>query len=307
MPQTLFGFESMWSRDSVYIRASQDAVNLVAGSGKLVMFGTENWCGYDGLVSFSVLEGEVITESASGLALPSYNDIRHIAYNSSYIYLGYNGRRPTSSGIAAYEIETNTIAWIQPIPGGPVGSLVTDETVIGADTILLNAYNGEIIGDRDQDSVEVPVNSVGNLAFWYAAVNSQAGLSDLEFWDDITPEINQPPLLLDDSIVLRTGHGMSLGRVRVFDRQTNILLWETDQNVISNVAVAHNRAYFLTALVELVAMDIQSGSVIGKVAFTPEHVVPDEYGFYVAASGNNVFVYLGDSQQLFAFHFSQEK
>ena len=290
-----------------YNRISQEAVNLVAGSGKLVMFGTENWCGSDGLVSFSALDGEIITESVSGLALPTYNDIRHVAYNSSYIYLGYDGRRPNPSGVAAYEIQTNTIAWIQPIPGGPIGSLVTDETVIGVGTILLNAYNGEIVGNRNQDGVEAPVNSVGNLAFWYAAVNSQASLSALEFWDDITPEINQPPLLLDNSIVLRTGHGTTLGRVRVFDRQTNGLLWETDQNVISNVAVANNRAYFLTGLAELVAMDVWTGSVVGRVTFAPVNIVADEYGFYVAASENNVFVYFGDSQQLFAFRFSADE
>ncbi len=307
MPQTLSGFESMWSRDSVYMRASQDAVNLVAGSGKLVMFGTVNWCGYDTLVSFSTRDGEVIAESASGRTIPSYNDIRHIAYNSTYIYLGYNGRRPTPSGVAAYEIENNTIAWIQPIPGGPIGSLVTDEMTVGVGTVLLNASSGEIIGDRDQDALEYPLNSMGNLAFWYVTVSPHSSLSALEFWDDITPEIYQPPLLLDNSIVLRTGHGMTLGRARVFDRQTNTLLWETDQNVISNVAIAHDRAYFLTGSAELMAMDVRTGSVVGRVAFIPANVVSDEYGFYVAASENNVFVYFGDSQQLFAFHFSESE
>jgi outer membrane protein assembly factor BamB len=304
LPKTWTNFEPTWLLDDVYLHKTQNGVNLVASGEKLVTYGTLSRCGKDRLVSFSAIDGEIIAQSASGYPIPSNTGIHHIAYNTAHVYLGYDGNRNTPSGVIAYNIDSNTIVWIQPIPidrGSQIGSLVAEETTIGAGAFLLDASTGEII--REQK--EFPLNSFGHFAFWYTAVNPQSDSSTLEFWDDLTPEIYQPPLLTNDNIVVRTAQGWrTFGKVRVFDRQTNNLLWETNENVVSNVAVDHSHAYFLTSAAELVAMDIQTGHVLGKVEFDAENLEPqDDRGFFVAASDNNVFVYFGDSRRLLAFHF----
>jgi outer membrane protein assembly factor BamB len=314
-PQALTNFEPTWFLDDVYIQKTQNGVNLIASGEKLVMYGALSRCGNDGLVSFSTNDGKVITQSASGHPIPSNTGIHHIAYNDTHVYLGYNGNRNTPSGVLAYKIDINTIVWIQPLPintGSQIGSIIVDETTLGIGTtqyFLLDASTGEILRERIENTLKFPLSSLGHLAFWHAAANPQSSLSTLEFWDRLTPEIYQPPLLTNDSIVVRTARdGRIFGKVRVFDRQTNGLLWETSENVISNVAVTHARAYFLTSAAELVVMEIQTGHVLGKVEFDAENLEPqDDRGFYVAATDNNVFVYFGDGRQLFAFRFSPDE
>jgi outer membrane protein assembly factor BamB len=307
LPKTLTNFEPTWFLDDVYLHKTQNGVNLVASGEKLVMYGTLSRCGYDRLISLSAINGKIIAQSASGLPIPWNTGIHHIAYNATYLYLGYDGARSTPSGVIAYEIDTNTVVWEQPIPidsGSQIGSLIVDETMLGVGTtryFLLDVSTGEIIHERK----EFLLNSFGLYAFWYAAVNPQSDSSTLDFWDDLTPEIYQPPLLTNGNIVIRTARGWrTFGKVRVFDRQTNSLLWETDEDVISNVAIDRVHAYFLTSAAELVATDIQTGQVVGKIEFNSENLEPqDDRGFFIAASDNNVFVYFGDSRRLFAFRF----
>jgi outer membrane protein assembly factor BamB len=302
-------FESSWALDHIYIRESQSATYLVANSNKLILYGTVNWCGNDTLVSFSISDGQIIAEAPARNSIAWNSGIHHIAYTPNFIYLGLDGSRSTPSKLAAYEIDTNSIAWVQSLPisgGSQIGSLVTDKTTVGVSTtqyFLLDALTGEIKRELGKEPSGSLPSSYGFYALWYAAAHPQAELSTLEFWDNQTPEIHQPPIVLDDSIVLRTGDGRLLGRVRAFDAQTNALIWETDSIVVSNVAVDKFRAYFLTASAELIVMDIRTGLVTGKIEFAPENIAAEsDYGFYVAAKENNVFIYFGDSQQLFAFH-----
>ena len=77
-----------------------------------------------------------------------------------------------------------------------------------------------------------------------------------------------------------------------------------NQNIISNVVVADSTTFFLTDSAELVAYDIESGQQIGSVQFSGETILPESNrGYFVAAGGENVFVYFGDGRQLFALRF----
>jgi outer membrane protein assembly factor BamB len=207
--------------------------------------------------------------------------------------------------VAAYEIDTNTIVWVQPLPidsGSQIRSLFTDETTIGAGTggsFLLDASTGEITGEQNVE--------IGTFGLWYMAVSPLSSSKPFEFTPNQDREIHQSPILLDESIVFRTGSGWLLGKVHTFDRQTKTLLWETDKNVVSNVAVDQSTAYFLTDSAELIARYIRTGRVVGKVEFAPKDITAeDDRGFYVAADDNHVFVYFGDSRQLFALNLNPQ-
>lgn len=308
--QTLTNFEPTWFLDDIYISRTQNGVNLVAHNENLFMYGTIGRCGNNNLVRFSTTDGEVVSKSASGISVPTYTGVNHIAYDSAHVYLGYDGHRNAPSNVVAYNIDTNIVEWMQPIPitsGSQIGSLTVNE-IIGVSTtefFLLNASTGQILSEPSEGEREYPLSSLGYYAYWYAAINPQSSLSTLEFWAKLTPEIYQPPILLDDIIVFRTAQpGKNVGKVRVFNLQTSDMLWETSENVISNVAIDHTRAYYLTSAAELMALDLQTGAVLGKIEFTSESLEPqDKQGFYIAANDNNVFVYFGDSRRLFAFRF----
>ncbi len=308
--QTLSNFEPAWFLDDIYISRTQNGVNLVAYNERLFMYGTQGRCGNNNLVRFSTTDGEIISKSASGISVPTNTGVNYIAYDNSHVYLGYDGHRNAPSNVVAYNIDTNIVDWMQTIPiasGSQIGSLIANK-IIGVSTtefFLLNASTGEILSEPREVEWEYPLSSLGYYAYWYASINPQSSLSTLEFWAKLTPEIYQPPILLNDIVVFRTAQSRkNIGKVRVFNLQTSDLLWETSENVISNVAIDHTRAYYLTSAAELMALDLQTGAVLGKVEFTSENLEPqDERGFYVAANDNNVFVYFGDSRRLFAFRY----
>jgi len=308
-PKSMNRFELMWSLDDIYIRDSKAAVYLIAGSKKLVMYGRDNRCGYDKLVNFSANDGEY--KIHSNHAIPSNTGVHHTAYDSNYAYWGYDGNRSNLSSIVAYEIDRDTISWIQhPSVGrsSQIGYLLTDGTTVNADTTVLNASNGEIIRERDRNVESEPLHSSGNPAFWYATVNLQDNSDSLEFWNNLSLSMYQPPLLLENTIINRTHRGDALGKIEIFNRKTYELLWDTPENVISNVSTNGSTIFFLTSSAKLLAVDIETGQEIGLIQFTNERFqLGETRGFFVAANEGSVFVYLGDSRQILAFRLLSDE
>ncbi len=78
------------------------------------------------------------------------------------------------------------------------------------------------------------------------------------------------------------------------------MLWETDEIVISNVAIANEFAFFLTESATLIGLNTATAEQTVLVQFTSGNVhLQADRGFYVAANENNqLFAYFGDSRQL---------
>jgi outer membrane protein assembly factor BamB len=114
----------------------------------------------------------------------------------------------------------------------------------------------------------------------------------------------QPPMISHNVIVARAGEAKFLGLAFGVDATTGHTLWEY-QNIIGNIAVDGDIAYFLTRDVQLWAVDIKTGNRLGIVSFSP-NTNPDSVNnaYHVAASNGIVVTYLGEGQQMFAFRFS---
>ncbi len=113
--------------------------------------------------------------------------------------------------------------------------------------------------------------------------------------------VYEPPILTKNAIVARVGEARFSGIVFAVDRTTGNLLWHYE-DVLSNVAVTDSIAFFLTDDVQLVAVDVSSGRVVGEVNFTPDRIDdPVNTPFHVASSDGIAVVYFGDGRQLFAF------
>ena len=88
------------------------------------------------------------------------------------------------------------------------------------------------------------------------------------------------------------------------ERETGKRLWEYP-NTLGNVTVGNSIVYVMTSDTQVVALDIKTGEQLGKIDFTPDLIQPRQYNkFYLSANDDGgLLVYLGESNQLFAFRF----
>jgi outer membrane protein assembly factor BamB len=101
--------------------------------------------------------------------------------------------------------------------------------------------------------------------------------------------------------------------VYVTDSATGQILWQSDSDIISNIAVMGNEVFMLTADSTLRLVDIRSGLTIesfliqpGIDFYEPDHSV-QHAGYYLCADTENQYLYviLGDSRQMISFRINQ--
>jgi outer membrane protein assembly factor BamB len=316
-------FEQAWSISDVVLLASDSAVFMAANEDHVVLYGVNGRCGNPRLINLNADDGTIFREGVK--AMPSNRGIYHTAYNSDYFFLGYNGPGKAiegttmdAGGIAAYEINTGEIRWTRKISGTrEIRSLVSGDNLISIDGggfshwfYLINSKTSEIIAKQDKLELGLP-SPPANFAYWYhhVALNifqlaHQFDVETMALWAERFDNVFQPPIHSDGALFVRRDVGTSLGNIAALNGETGDLIWETEKNVVSNVAVDGAAAFFVTSQAELVALDVETGQKIGSVQFSNgETQLGEDRGYFVAASGGNVFVYLGDGRQLFAFRF----
>ncbi|MCB9419064.1 MAG: PQQ-binding-like beta-propeller repeat protein [Ardenticatenaceae bacterium] len=314
-------FEGNWSISEIFLSASDSAVFMAANENRILLYGTIDVpCGDTLLLSIDTDSGEFLNKGTLRIFTTG---VYRTAYNSDYFFVGYIGFGkiiPASTegvgGIAAYEINTGELRWVRKITGNrTVISLVADDTTISVDGIqsqyhLIDAQTGEFISSLDKPSEVIGSVYATNMAYWYDHVTNtslpeqEPDIQNIAFWAERFGNVFQPPVLSDGVLLVRRGVGTSLGDVAALNGETGDLIWETEKNVVSNVAVDGAVAFFVTSQAELVALDVETGQKVGSVQFSNgETQLGEDKGYFVAASGGNVFVYLGDGRQLFAFHF----
>lgn len=121
------------------------------------------------------------------------------------------------------------------------------------------------------------------------------------------------PVITDNLILVKNGY-IDSSPVSAIRKSDGDIVWQFNQNVVSNIAVGGDITYFLTKETELFAVDTQTGSILGSVKFTPsfsEKYTPNfsqDHDFlntsiYVAADDDIVAIYFEDTRQLSIFRF----
>jgi outer membrane protein assembly factor BamB len=119
-----------------------------------------------------------------------------------------------------------------------------------------------------------------------------------------------------DGIILKRYY-LGYGSVKAFSPGTGNQLWAIDEPVVSNIAVDDSTAYFVTMNTELIAVNIPTGEILGRLSFTPEfdpgfdYYDPNYRSSFdflneaptVAADNNYIVVYFEDKKQLSVFRF----
>ncbi len=318
-------FAENWTIANVFLAASRKAIYMVANENHIVLYGKiDARCGSPILINLDTHDGSIIHIGVR--RMPSHQGIDNTAYNTDYFYLGYNkpGKAIATStvasgGVIAYDLDTSEIKWRTIISGTrSIRSLVASDDVISIDGgmfpnyyYLLDSDSGEVISKLDKFTSGLSRSgSETNTAYWYDYVISNpspaqnADVQNIVFWAERFDKVSQPPVIHNDMLLIRQNEGTSLGKILALNEQHGDVVWETENDVVSNVAVNDSTAFFLTSSAKLFAIDVETGQKIGFVQFAKGDVqLAESRGFFVAANEEDVFVYMGDSRQLFSFRF----
>jgi outer membrane protein assembly factor BamB len=197
--------------------------------------------------------------------------------------------------------------------------MVTNTTISvdgnsSANYYLLDAQSGQIIETRYKKDTNYLWFSRDGILYERVQLHSFQAINQRNgdvVWQSPFWAVYQSPILSSGILLVRSGTSASEGTIYALDSVTGDVLWEY-AGVVSNVAVQDSTAYFLTSNAQLLAVNIREGNIVGSVDFgTDKFVLQDEnlfsHGFSVVAINNTVSVHLGDSQQLFAFHFLSDE
>ncbi len=198
--------------------------------------------------------------------------------------------------------------------------MVEEGTAITADGTIIHVLENGV------GKTSLASDSPAVFAVWYDYISKSRSpedtddISNINFWRERFHDVSQPPILFNDLLLVKRNEmitdgikrdgsideGTAIGSVVLLDGDTGETIWQTDNDVISNVAIDKSTAFYLTTSAELVAMDLDTGQITGSVQFmVPEIQFGSDRGYFVAAADGTVFAYFGDSRQLFSFRFSQ--
>ena len=227
------------------------------------------------------------------------------ARNSKYIYVSTvppEARRSELGGaveITAYYSSTGQIAWRRKY----VGEGITGVSQMVADEFIVSMIGGFGHGEYDNS---LSINAINGDEVSYQPIadnnfiNMPSGQAVHYFQLE---ELSNSLLLIQPA----------LKKIYAYDPSINSTLWDLEiPNIVSNIAIENNTIFFLTDDAALWSVNGKTGDPLATLTFESKNSVislSNGYPFrhYIIASDDIVVVYLGDSHQLFAFHFSPGK
>ena len=115
------------------------------------------------------------------------------------------------------------------------------------------------------------------------------------------------PVMADELIIVKSGHG-AYSPITALRKNDGSIVWKFGQNVVSNVAVDHTYAYFVTENAQLVAINTQTGEVLAVSDFTPGFDKDFDFvntSIYITAFNKIIAVYFENTHQLTIMQFQQ--
>ncbi len=312
--------ELLWEINDIYVPSSSNGVFLNVLNSELTYYGANRRCGRNRL-NILDLEGNFIRHEQD---FTSRRGLSTMTANSKFVVIGFNSTGKVgveaagndafrgAGGIAVYSSQISNIAWQKKI----TGTLGIDELALYDDLIiteggsraltpqylLIDAADGTIINAFDYTDTLPPISP-------YAYLYGNRHLDSPEMfnrWVDVFQNVYQAPIAQSGYVILRDENGVQVGTISVLKEIDASRMWFTPNVVLSNVAVNREFALFLTQTSELIVAKLETGEQMGSVKFSPsEAQMIEDGGFFVAVNEDNlIFVYFGDSRQLFAFEFN---
>lgn len=238
----------------------------------------------------------------------------------NHVYVSYN---EFSGGfVTAYRVDGGIEVWrtkigndgVSDIEITPIGLLVTTNDRGKKRYYLLNENDGQI---RKSFKDQYALNDffIQNGQNIFKLTDRGVASSGIHNWETKLNELPYRPTIKTihrNDIVLIDVRDHFLSQIVALDSETGTILWQTQRNIKSNLAVENNNIYFLTEDASLLAVDLMTGHVLGQVEFSPSFKEMVEFDFvntYPRVSVDNgiVVVYFDNARQLFAFSFSPKE
>ncbi len=115
--------------------------------------------------------------------------------------------------------------------------------------------------------------------------------------------IDSWPVFTNGVLVLVPGNGKDY-LVSAIDAQTGQELWRTEETFGSNVVWHKDSLYVLRNDATLVELDLRTGQVLEEISFHPNTINAGAWAYWLASDGEKIYIYFGDSQELFALELS---
>ncbi len=300
------GFEELWRASDIFIAANDSGSNLVVLDDGLFFVGSITQNDYPILQKVNVRTGERDWQYQymGNVPLLILSNQRNIVLGSgipSKVTI-FNAQSGNIVSQSSFSITTRGVEYI--LSEG-------DElyvNVVPANFYLVDENSGDIKTFENPNEA-YPVFLKKDKFIYHRELSNRLQASDEQngskIWMiELAGEIIQIPVFTDDLIIVRTGRVS--GPIYAIDQITGRILWDFQSGVVSNIAVADNKAYFLTETSRLSVINIQTGELISEIEFYPSVLELDDFDlvnrkFYVAAAENIVAVYFGSSRQLFTF------
>jgi outer membrane protein assembly factor BamB len=209
-------------------------------------------------------------------------------------------------GVIAFDGPTGNVIWRSDFYGLSVVTVGARVIVGGFSRVLaLNSENGQTLWET-----HVPAN-VGRVELRDNLLYVVGGDPPTEILDpgtgNIVDQFEEPFSFWQEpslgSSLFRTGRGEDVIAINAI---SGLEIWRKDAKVISNLAVTPSYIYALDLNGDLFRLNPLTGQSESFIQFTPvpfnlhnNEGIP--YYYYIATDANLIFVYLGDSAQLFAF------
>jgi hypothetical protein len=116
--------------------------------------------------------------------------------------------------------------------------------------------------------------------------------------------IDSWPVLRNDALIISSGNGKDYAIIAL-DRQNGRGLWRTDEEFGSNVVQHQGSLYALRNDAVLVRIAPTTGQVETEFPFYPASIDGGAQDYWLASDEERLFVYFGDSRELFAFVLSK--
>ncbi len=235
-----------------------------------------------------------------------------LALDSKLIVLGSDDIHQQKSSVIAFDANTGHILWRVAYDGMVITSTGTNIIVGGVGKVMaLDGASGKILWETGVQANVTTIVVEDNLLYVVGAASSHYYVLDAVN-GDILSEIGgdypaSQEFILGNIVYKTTGEGDVVAK----DRSNGEELWRNHANGISNLATTSSSVYILSRDGNLQKLNPMAGFAENFIRFIPSpffiYSGEDrgfEYPYYIAVDtrSNFLFVYLGDSSQLFAFN-----
>jgi len=248
-----------------------------------------------------------------------------IALDSKNIYAqAPNSFAGPAVSIVAYDIGSGSEVWrttfdwnyaigIEYMVLAPQSLEVTTINHNNSEIYLIEPENGNIqtsFKDKDEYTLFMVENETfydwtGKYVTATGKINWKTQVSDENY---VRPAIDTiAPVIANGLILVKSGDG-AYSPITALRKNDGSIVWKFEQIVVSNIAVDGSVAYFLTENAQLVAINSQTGEVLGVADFTPKFYKDFDFvntSIYVVAYNKTVAIYFENTNQITIMRFNQ--